>query len=618
MESRTAVENIPSIEPHQTSVNLHGLMQVLSKHLYSTPIVALRELVQNAHDAIVRRRVECPDDPFQPEIRVDADPFKGIITVRDNGAGLTKQEIHDFLATVGIGYTRHLRQLDDETGLIGMFGLGFLSAFVLADSVTVHTTSWKSPDIAWQYHSTDGEKYHLELAAERPIGFTVTLTLKSDFTYLADNRLLERLLARYCILMREPLFVGTATTAINQLAPPWRQENRDKVTLHPSLIQKQNIEFASQFESAFTPLCTLEVRPTAHSDAVGLLWLQDGATYGTSDNRNLSLFLRGMLLDDQARDLLPLWAGFVGGVIESTTLTPTANREDLQRDSAYQATQLALSDALITGLGDLAKQQPVIWRRVLRRHNEALLGAAICDERLFHLLKDDLLVPTSMGDMTVRHLRQNNKLLVTSGEDNSFEEILCRLTGKPIAYGHRYAVLPFLRRWANLYSAELVEIGTSGGNRALFSYHETSDAEREWWQAHLADDEHCIMSRFEPAALPFMVIPNRDAELKNKLETDDAERRMTTAALMLARQFTQTLEQDAEQQLFINFNNPAIKALSVAWQQNHPADDACRLLKSVKTMLSLQLQRSDEKNFNQALTDLNQLILNYFIPPTRS
>lgn len=86
---------------------------------------------------------------------------------------------------------------------------------------------------------------------------------------------------------------------------------------------------------------------------------------------------------------------FIGGVIESSKLTPTASREDLQRDETWVAVQGALKEALISGLSDLAQNQPEIWRRVLMRHNEALLGAALCDDRLFDLLKDRLQVPTS-------------------------------------------------------------------------------------------------------------------------------------------------------------------------------------------------------------------------------
>ena len=246
----------PLTGQHETPVNLPGLMQVLSKHLYSTPMVAIRELVQNAHDAIVRRRLEEGATGQLAEIRVTGDTQTRTIVIHDTGSGLTEQEIHDFLATVGVGYTRHLRQQDDETGLIGMFGLGFLSAFVLAERVTVHTTSWKTPDEGWLYASASGETYSVTPASPREPGTTVTLHLKDEFLYLANNKLLSDVLGRYCILMKEPLLVGEEQTAVNHLTPPWRVTSQDGVALHPALRQKQNIEFASRFERAFTPLCT--------------------------------------------------------------------------------------------------------------------------------------------------------------------------------------------------------------------------------------------------------------------------------------------------------------------------------------------------------------------------
>ncbi|ELY2509389.1 ATP-binding protein [Cronobacter sakazakii] len=607
----------PLTGQHETPVNLPGLMQVLSKHLYSTPMVAIRELVQNAHDAIVRRRLEEGATGQLAEIRVTGDTQTRTIVIHDTGSGLTEQEIHDFLATVGVGYTRHLRQQDDETGLIGMFGLGFLSAFVLAERVTVHTTSWKTPDEGWLYASASGETYSVTPASPREPGTTVTLHLKDEFLYLANNKLLSDVLGRYCILMKEPLFVGEEQTAVNHLTPPWRVTSQDGVALHPALRQKQNIEFASRFERAFTPLCTLLVEPSGDSDAVGMLWLQDGATYGTSDNRNLSLFLRGMLLDDQARELLPPWAGFVGGVIESNRLTPTASREDLQRDVTWYATQAALTEALINGLADLAKQQPAVWRRVLVRHNEALLGAAICDDRLFDLLKDELLIPTSQGDLPVKALRQNNTLNVMLSEEGGFEEMLFRLSGRPVALGYRYAVVPFLRRWATLYGARLVEVGTSAGNEQLFALHDVSAEEEAWWSEQLRDDEECVMSSFEPATLPLVMVVNRDAELKARLEQDDADRRMSTAALMLARQFASKIEQQAPVRLYINFNNPAVKALSQAWRAGQPiAPAATQLLKSLKIILALATGDSREYDFRQALDTFSCITAQLITPTT--
>ncbi|MBS5155982.1 ATP-binding protein [Escherichia ruysiae] len=593
---------------YSTEVNLNGLIEVLSKHLYSTPVVAVRELVQNGHDAIVRRRIEQPDAPKDNAIRVVADVAKSTITISDTGAGLTESEIHGFLATVGVGYTRMLRQQDDNTGLIGMFGLGFLSAFVLAKEVTVLTTSWQTPDQSWKYHSTDGQKYTVTPHQASEPGTQVILTLKEEYSHLASNNLLNRVLSRYCILLHEPVYVGDASEPVNKLQPPWREETPDGVTMHRALVQRKNLAFAAQFESSFEPICTIPVVPTGMSDAVGILWIQDGATYGTSDNRNLSLFLRGMLLDDEARELLPPWAGFIGGVIESSKLTPTASREDLQRDETWVAVQEALKEALISGLSDLAQNQPEIWRRVLMRHNEALLGAALCDDRLFDLLKDRLQVPTSKGALLAKDLRVNNSIHILLSRDGGFEEMLFHILQRPVARGDRYAVVPFLRRWALLYHCRIIEVGTQTGNEQLFSLAELPEEQVAYLEEHLCDGEQLIISRFEPAVLPLVVTPDREAELKQILEQDDADKRISTAALMLARQFTSQIQKTKTSSLYINLNNPCVMQLVTALQHQQQPAAALRLLKSLKVILCSSGNKEQQWDLHQALDDFTQVI----------
>ncbi|MCH0693634.1 ATP-binding protein [Escherichia coli] len=593
---------------YSTEVNLNGLIEVLSKHLYSTPVVAVRELVQNGHDAIVRRRIEQPDAPKDNAIRVVADVAKSTITITDTGAGLTENEIHGFLATVGVGYTRMLRQQDDNTGLIGMFGLGFLSAFVLAKEVTVLTTSWQTPDQSWKYHSTDGQKYTVTPHQSSETGTQVILTLKEEYSHLASDNLLNRVLSRYCILLHEPVYVGDAGEPVNKLQPPWREVAPEGVTMHRALVQRKNLAFAAQFESSFEPICTIPVVPAGMSDAVGILWIQDGATYGTSDNRNLSLFLRGMLLDDEARELLPPWAGFIGGVIESSKLTPTASREDLQRDETWVAVQEALKEALISGLSDLAQNQPEIWRRVLMRHNEALLGAALCDDRLFDLLKDRLQIPTSKGALLAKDLRVNNSIHILLSRDGGFEEMLFHILQRPVARGDRYAVVPFLRRWALLYHCRIIEVGTQTGNEQLFSLAELPEEQVAYLEEHLCDGEQLIISRFEPAVLPLVVTPDREAELKQILEQDDADKRISTAALMLARQFTSQIQKTKTSSLYINLNNPCIMQLVMALQHQQQPAAALRLLKSLKVILCSSGNKEQQWDLHQALEDFTQFI----------
>ncbi len=593
---------------YSTEVNLNGLIEVLSKHLYSTPVVAVRELVQNGHDAIVRRRIEQPDAPKDNLIRVVADVAKSTITISDTGAGLTESEIHGFLATVGVGYTRMLRQQDDDTGLIGMLGLGFLSAFVLAKEVTVLTTSWQTPDQSWKYHSTDGQKYTVTPHQNSAPGTQVILTLKEEYSHLASNNLLNRVLSRYCILLHEPVYVGDASEPVNKLQPPWREVAPEGVTMHRALVQRKNLAFAAQFESSFEPICTIPVVPAGMSDAVGILWIQDGATYGTSDNRNLSLFLRGMLLDDEARELLPPWAGFIGGVIESSKLTPTASREDLQRDETWVAVQEALKESLISGLSDLAQNQPEIWRRVLMRHNEALLGAALCDDRLFDLLKDRLQVPTSKGALLAKDLRINNSIHILLSRDGGFEEMLFHILQRPVARGDRYAVVPFLRRWALLYHCRIIEVGTQTGNEQLFSLAELPEEQVAYLEEQLCDGEQLIISRFEPAVLPLVVTPDREAELKQILEQDDADKRISTAALMLARQFTSQIQKTKTSSLYINLNNPCVMQLVTALQHQQQPAAALRLLKSLKVILCSSGNKEQQWDLHQALEDFTQVI----------
>lgn len=459
---------------------------------------------------------------------------------------------------------------------------------MLARRVTVRTTSYQSPTLGHCYISSNAEQYTVSpIPARAQVGTEVMLELHSDYLSLAQEGRLREILSRYCALLREPIWIGADAQPLNPEPPPWRMH--DAVPLHPVQAWRRQREFAARFERNFEPLCCMPVRVEEGSDAVGLLWVQDGATYGTSDNRNLSVFLRGMLLDDNARELLPPWAGFIGGVIESNRLTPTASREDLQRDTVYSAVQHALSEALVQGLADVARQQPEAWRRILLRHNEALLGAALCDERLFELLLEHVRVPTSQGDLPAQQLPARGAVHVILDSDSGFEEMLFRAMGVPVAYGNRYAVVPFLRRWAQAKDVRLVELGTEQGNRQLFHLDTLPADELAWLEHHLGDGEALVPARFSPQELPLVVVPDREAELKRRLEQDENDKRVSTAALRLARQFTARIEARQTRRLYLNLDNPALQALLAAQRVGNPqAAVAARLLHSLKVIVSAQ------------------------------
>ncbi|GAA2744931.1 ATP-binding protein [Kitasatospora cinereorecta] len=573
-----------------TEVDLGGLVGVLATHLYSTPLVALRELVQNAHDSHTRRRLEDPDTPYRPLIRVTGDPAARTVAIEDTGAGLTEPEIHAYLATVGTGYTRMLRELTGNQDLIGAFGLGFLSAFSVADEVTVTTASHREPHLAHRYRSRGGEQYAVEAVDPRPApGTVVELRLKAEHAHLADEYALREVLARYCVLLPIPVYVGTDEKPVNDVRVPWREDL-------PGPVHAHRMRFATAFARSFEPLTAFPVTPAPAgedgTDAVGLLWVQDGGTYGSTDNRDLAVYLRGMLLADDARDLLPSWAGFIGGVVESNRLTPTASREDLQRDEHYRALQRTLTDAIVDGLYETARLHPNAWRRILARHGQELLGAALCDDRLFSLLADDVPVPTSQGDLTAGALRAagGGAVHVALGSGGGFEEMLYRAMQVPIARGDRYAVLPFLRRYAQLRECRIVELGSESGNRELFREPAAPlpAEESAWLAAALADPgEQLVAARFDPPGLPLVLVPDREAELKARIEDDQADARIPSAALRLARAFTARTDGTVKARLYLNLASPAVDGLLAAYRAGHTgAATAAGLLRSLKVIMA--------------------------------
>lgn len=592
-----------------TQVDLSGLLTVLGENLYSTPAVVLRELVQNSHDSCTRRAIETAQ-PVSGRIVVKGEPSTGKLILEDNGSGLTRQEIIDYLATIGSGYTRKLRNTVQDDSLIGYFGLGFLSAYVVSDRITVWTTSYQEPHTGWRFTSKGGDRYTIEPAEARPIGTQVTLQLKERFQYLADPEALAALLSKYCLLLPLPVFLGSdAEVPINAQPPPWRRSDLPSSEL---ARKRDKLSFAQAFESHFAPLATVDIQSPPDQHAHGLLWIQDGATYGSSDNRHLAVFVRGMLITEDAKDLLPRWAGFVGGVMESNALTPTASREDLMRDLAYESISRLLNESLIDGLAKLAREDRATWRRILTRHNEALLGAALCDDRLFDLLAPELTIPTSEGELTVNALlaRSPGRFLVSLNLQGGIEEVLFRALKVPVASGGRYAVLPFLSQYASKHGVSVVQLGTKEGNQRFFPDVQRNDGAVDWLQQTLArSKQRVVLTRFEPAALPLVVVPDRDSELKERIEQDNADRWLSQAALGLARLYTKNIDGSINSHLYVNCASPVVERL-LAIHQSHPerTTQAIQMLKVLAGLLESSTSDSNQGDFQETLRMYSDLI----------
>jgi molecular chaperone HtpG len=202
---------------------------------------------------------------------------------------------------------------------------------------------------------------------------------------------------------------------------------------------------------------------------------------------------------------------------------------------------------------------------VLSRHNEALLGAALVDDRLFELVADDVTVPTTEGDLTVATLleRGNGRIHVTQADRAGVESLLLRALKLPVVLGTRFGAAAFCLRYTRQRRGELVMLGTEAGDTHLFQAADLDAATAEriaTWFA--APDREVLVRSFEPTYLPFALVIDRDAELKRSLESDEADRRIGQAVLGLARQFTSRIKTTKRTRMYVNSTNPVIRALS--------------------------------------------------------
>lgn len=583
---------------HQTQVNLDGLLTVLGKNLYSSPSIALRELIQNSHDACERRRLEDPQD-FEAEIRIVCNGTDQLV-IKDNGSGLTENEIIEYLATIGTGYTRLLREKSADQHLIGCFGLGFLSTYVVADKVDVHTCSYQQPSVALNFSSAGGKSFAVRPASSRPVGSTVTLRLKAEFSSLAKAEVIRSLVSRYCCLLPIAIYLDNDATPLNQLRPPWLAEPNTS----PLQLRKTRMAFADLFDTHFSALACIPV----HNPAIGLqglLWIQDGASYATSDNRKVSVFIRSMFITDKEADLLPRWAGFTGAVLECPNFLPTASRESLQEDDTYLQALASVEAALLEGLKDIARNQPEVWQHILSRHGQALLGAAAADSDLLLACKKTLKVPTTMGDFTLPALLKRNPagLVVKSETGTSTEEVLLRAQGIPVIKGYLFAVTAFCSHYAQLENIPLTTVGNQQTGSRFFPEADDLDSEARQRLTTLFEraDTDIAFSRYQPDTVPLVFRIREDVMLKRRIESDESAQRISRAALSLARLHTAEIKAENARVLHLNMNNTIVRKL--AGQERADARQAAKMLMAM--MLGMVGDLDDQNTLLDALADFN-------------
>src|SRR6187401_2738509 len=417
------------------------LLKLMIHSLYSHREIFLRELISNASDANDKLRFEALSKPAlmagEPALAIwiEADADKKTLSIRDNGIGMSRDEAVSHLGTIArSGTAEFFKKLSGDeqkdSKLIGQFGVGFYSAFIVAERVEVLTRRAGLPageGVRWA-SSADGE-FTVETLEREQRGTTIVLHLKEDAKEFLDTWRLRSLVRRYSDHIAFPVRMpkeGEATLeyeAVNRGTALWARPKSD-------IKDEEYTEFYRHLaHDEGEPLTWSHNRVEGKRDYTSLLFVPATAPYDLWQRdgaRGLKLYVRRVFIMDDAEQFLPLYLRFVKGVLDSADLPLNVSRELLQADSEVEAMRGALTRRVLELLGKLAKDDAAkyqgFWREFGTVLKEGLAEDHANKDKLLPLLRfastngTDDAENVSLADYVARMQRSEDKIYYVVGE----------------------------------------------------------------------------------------------------------------------------------------------------------------------------------------------------------
>ncbi len=390
-------------ERHQESfefkAEVQQLLHILVHSLYTEREIFLRELVSNASDALNRIQFEMLtnravlDPDAELAIHITMDEEARTLIVSDTGIGMSHDEIVEDLGTIAhSGAAAFLKQLAEEkrpaVELIGQFGVGFYSVFMVAEEVRVVSRSYRPGAQAVEWVSDGGTRYQLGAADKPERGTRIEVKLKEDAVEFASPWRLEQIIRKHSDYVAFPIYVGDRKEPTNRQTALWRQPPRE-------VTDEQYHDFYRHLTLDLeTPLLQSHLVTDAPVNVRSILYVPAKREQGFLSPRTdygLKLYIRNVLIQEYNKDLLPNYLRFVEGVVESEDLPLNISRETVQSSPTARRVHKAVVRKLIKELETLADEKPEVyatfWNEFGPFLKEGVVAEAADREDLLPLLR---------------------------------------------------------------------------------------------------------------------------------------------------------------------------------------------------------------------------------------
>ncbi|HYG21306.1 MAG TPA: molecular chaperone HtpG [Verrucomicrobiae bacterium] len=372
-------------ETHHFQAEIQQLLNIVIHSLYTDKEIFVRELISNAADACEKLRFNQASggavlqSEIAPSISITTDDTAGTITIADTGIGMTHGELVENLGTIAHSGTKaFVKQLAEDkkpdVGLIGQFGVGFYSAFMVAKRVVVLSRSFKPDEQGWQWTSEGGGGYELSPAADLPRGTRITLELKDEAKEFANADTIERIIQRYSSFVPFPIELNGKR--LNTIQAIWaRSKNEIK-------DEEYNEFYTFVGHDHEKPLYRLHFSADAPLAIQALLFVPqknfESMGMGRIDSE-VNLYCRKVLIQSKAKGLFPEWLRFLKGVVDSEDLPLNISRETMQDTSLMQKLNKVLTSRLLKHLDEQAEKDAPAYEKFYLEYQRFLKEGVVTD-----------------------------------------------------------------------------------------------------------------------------------------------------------------------------------------------------------------------------------------------
>jgi molecular chaperone HtpG len=361
-------------EQHAFAAEVDQVLSIVVNSLYSHREVFLRELVSNASDALDKLSFEALTDPQvlgedrELRIEIETDAAAKTLTIRDNGVGMDHDEMVQNLGTIARSGSRQLMEAlrakggkDENLSLIGQFGVGFYSAFLVADRVAVTSRAARGTT-AWRWESEAKQGFTIEPAERAARGTEIVLHLKDEAAEYLEDWQVRSLIRKYSDYVRHPIRMQVERTVDGEKQKSWDTVNQASALWtrpRSEIGEEQYREFYKHLGHDWTdPLAWTHFKVEGTQELTGLLFVPAQAPFDLFErtSRGVKLFVKRVFIMEDCDELLPEWLRFVRGVVDSQDLPLNVSRELLQQDRVTRAIRKQVTKKTLALLQELADE----------------------------------------------------------------------------------------------------------------------------------------------------------------------------------------------------------------------------------------------------------------------